>query len=67
MIIHVAHGSKEKEIQELVKNIEAAGFGVNRSDGKNRTVIGLIGDTSRVTENDFAKYKIVDGVHRIQA
>ena len=67
MIIHVAHGAKEKEIQELVKNIEAAGFGVNRSDGKNRTVIGLIGDTSRVTENDFAKYEIVDGVHRIQA
>lgn len=67
MIIHVAHNAKEQEIQELVKNIEGAGFGVNRSDGKNRTVIGLIGDTSRVTENDFAKYKIVDAVHRIQA
>lgn len=67
MIIHVGHGAEESEIQELIRNIEGAGFGVNRSDGRNRTVIGLIGDTSNVTENDFAKYRIVDGVHRIQA
>ena len=67
MIIHVGQGAEESEIQELIRNVEGAGFGVNRSDGRNRTVIGLIGDTSNVTENDFAKYRIVDGVHRIQA
>lgn len=67
MIIHVKQGAKEQEIQELTKNIEEAGFQVHRSDGKNRTIIGLIGDTSKITENDMKKYKVVDDVHRISA
>ncbi|WP_020006910.1 3-deoxy-7-phosphoheptulonate synthase [Salinicoccus albus] len=67
MIIHVKHDAKEQEIKELTANIEAAGFEVHRSDGKNRTIIGLIGDTSKITENDMAKYRAVDEVHRISA
>lgn len=67
MIIHVTHDAKESEVQTLVGNIEAAGFKVHRSDGERRTIIGLIGDTSKVADNDFKKYRIVDGVYRIQA
>ncbi|MFD2830889.1 3-deoxy-7-phosphoheptulonate synthase [Corticicoccus populi] len=67
MIIHVTHDAKESEVQTLVENIEAAGFKVHRSDGERRTIIGLIGDTSKVADNDFKKYRIVDGVYRIQA
>lgn len=67
MIIHVKHDAKEHEIKELTVNIEEDGFEVHRSDGKNRTIIGLIGDTSKITENDMAKYRVVDEVHRISA
>lgn len=67
MIIHVTHDAKETEVKTLVSNIEEAGFQVHRSDGERRTIIGLIGDTSRVSENDFKKYAIVDGVYRIQS
>lgn len=67
MIIHVTHDAKESEVDTLISNIESAGFKVHRSDGERRTIIGLIGDTSKVADNDFKKYRIVDGVYRIQA
>lgn len=67
MIIHVTHDAKETEIETLISNIEEAGFRVHRSDGERRTIIGLIGDTSRVDENDFKKYRIVKSVFRIQS
>ncbi|QQD84306.1 3-deoxy-7-phosphoheptulonate synthase [Jeotgalicoccus sp. ATCC 8456] len=66
MIIHVKRDAKENDIQTLVTAVENAGFRVHRSDGERRTIIGLIGDTSKVSENDFKKYSIVDGVYRIQ-
>ena len=66
MIIHVKRDATESNIKTLVSNIEEAGFKVHRSDGERRTIIGLIGDTSKVSENDFKKYSIVDGVYRIQ-
>jgi 3-deoxy-7-phosphoheptulonate synthase len=66
MIIHVTHDAKENEVETLIGNIESRGFKVHRSDGERRTIIGLIGDTSKVSENDFKKYRIVDGVYRIQ-
>ncbi len=66
MIIHVKRDATESNIKALVSNIEEAGFRVHRSDGERRTIIGLIGDTSKVSENDFKKYSIVDGVYRIQ-
>ena len=66
MIIHVKRDAKESEIQDLSTAIEEAGFRVHRSDGERRTIIGLIGDTAKVSENDFKKYSIVDGVYRIQ-
>ena len=67
MIIHVKRDAKESEIQDLSTAIEEAGFRVHRSDGERRTIIGLIGDTAKVSENDFKKYSIVDGVYRIQS
>src|SRR5699024_7993112 len=53
--------------ERLVSNIGGAGVRVHRSDGERRTIIGLIGDTSRVDENDFKKYRIVKAVYRIQS
>ncbi len=57
-----------KELRHIVKRLENMGFKANISKGTERTVIGVIGDTSKITEdegNAFASMAGVETVHRI--
>ncbi|RJQ23261.1 MAG: 3-deoxy-7-phosphoheptulonate synthase [Nitrospiraceae bacterium] len=57
-----------KELRHIVKKLEGKGFRANVSKGTERTVIGVIGDTSKITEdeaNAFATMPGVDKIHRI--
>jgi len=58
----------DKEIRHIVKKLESKGFKANISKGTERTVIGVIGDTSKITEdeaNAFASMPGVEHIHRI--
>ncbi|RDV80934.1 3-deoxy-7-phosphoheptulonate synthase [Ammonifex thiophilus] len=50
MIIVMAHDATEKDIAEVIKRLEAAGFKTHLSRGVERTIIGAIGDKSRLAE-----------------
>lgn len=67
-IIVMRPGASAKELQNIVKKLESKGFSANISKGTERTVIGVIGDTSKITEdegNAFASMAGVEKIHRI--
>lgn len=67
-IIVMRPGASSKELNNIVKKLKSKGFGANISKGTERTVIGVIGDTSKITEdegNAFASMAGVEKIHRI--
>jgi len=67
-IIVLSKGVTQKEIRHIVSKLEDMGFKANISRGTERTIIGVIGDTSRITEdeaNAFGAMQGVEEVHRI--
>ncbi len=67
-IIVLKRGATAKELRNIIKKLESKGFEANTSKGTERTVIGVIGDTSKITEeeaNSFASLPGVENIHRI--
>ena len=67
-IVVLKKGATAKELRHIVKKLEGKGFKANVSKGTERTVIGVIGDTSNITEdegNAFATMAGVENIHRI--
>ncbi len=57
-----------KELRHIINKLQSRGFEANVSKGTERTVIGVIGDTSKITEdesNAFTSMPGVEKVHRI--
>ncbi len=66
MIIVVKKGSDKKQVDNLLKWITHQGLKVDVSVGDNSTVIGLVGDTSKIDIDLVHSMDIVDTVKRIQ-
>lgn len=67
-IIVLRPGATASELRYIVKKLKGRGFEATISKGTERTVIGVIGDTSNITEdegNAFASMPGVEKVHRI--
>jgi 3-deoxy-7-phosphoheptulonate synthase len=67
-IIVLRPHTKAKDLRHIVKKLESMGFSANVSKGTERTVIGVIGDTSKITEdesNTFLSMPGVEKIHRI--
>ncbi len=57
-----------KERKSIVKRLKGMGFGSLVIKGTERTIIGVIGDTSKVSEEDSTSFELLSGVekaHRI--
>ena len=46
MIVILKKGATEPAINEFVEEVKQKGFGVHISTGVDKTIIGLLGDTS---------------------
>lgn len=57
MIIKLKNGAKENEIQDLIKEIEEMDLKVSKAVGSNTTILGLLGDTSKVSKEDMKSKK----------
>ncbi|RMD52029.1 MAG: 3-deoxy-7-phosphoheptulonate synthase, partial [Nitrospirae bacterium] len=57
--------AKEGDIEKIINRLKSMGFSVNISKGIERTVIGVIGDTSKVTEEEEKSIEVMDGVERL--
>ena len=66
MIILLKDKVNEKQVKNLTNWLEGIGFDLHISKGQNQTIIGLIGDTSRVDMDLIGSLDIVESVKRIQ-
>lgn len=55
----------EEDIRRIVKKIEARGLKANISKGTERTIIGVIGDTSKIAEEEEKAIKVMPGVEDV--
>ncbi len=65
MITVIKSGVSKEKINELVKWFEEQGLGVHLSEGEYQTILGLIGDTSRIDTDMIEVLDIVECVKRI--
>lgn len=66
MIIAIRKDREKKQMDNLIAWIKSLGLGVHLSQGENTTIIGLVGDTSKVDIELVRSLDIVDSVTRIQ-
>jgi 3-deoxy-7-phosphoheptulonate synthase len=61
-IIVLKPGTTEQELRHIVKKLEGRGLQANISKGTERTIIGVIGDTSKITEEEENSIRVMPGV-----
>ena len=65
MIAIIRQGTSKEQIEKLTHWIEAQGLSVHLSAGEFTTIVGLIGDTSKIDEDLLRSLDIVEAVRRI--
>ncbi|MBE6584664.1 MAG: 3-deoxy-7-phosphoheptulonate synthase [Ruminococcaceae bacterium] len=65
MIAVLKNGTNDTQIKKLTDWIESLGLQVHLSKGEYQTIVGLVGDTSRVDEDLLISLDIVETVKRI--
>jgi len=65
MIAVLKQGTTKTQIENLSSWLKTQGLDVHISEGSTHTVIGLVGDTSKIDEDLLASLEIVDAVKRI--
>ncbi len=65
MIIIVKQNTKEERIRDLIAWIESQNLRTHVSSGDYTTIIGVIGDTSKLDEELISGLDIVEGVKRV--
>lgn len=65
MIAVLKNGTSKKQIDNLINWIESQGLSVHLSSGEYQTIVGLIGDTTKIDEDLLQSLDIVETVKRI--
>ena len=65
MIIVLKNSSDQKRIDALTEKLKAQGFHIHYSEGKSTTILGLVGDTSKVDIENLEANEIVASVKRV--
>jgi 3-deoxy-7-phosphoheptulonate synthase len=64
-IIVLKTDATEEQIRHVAKKLESRGLQVNISQGTERTIIGVIGDTSKVSEEEEDAIRAAPGVENV--
>ncbi|MDR2091485.1 MAG: 3-deoxy-7-phosphoheptulonate synthase [Clostridiales bacterium] len=64
-MILVIKNDKKNQMDKLIKWIAGQGLDIHMSEGANTTVVGLIGDTSKIDIDLISSLEIVESVKRI--
>jgi 3-deoxy-7-phosphoheptulonate synthase len=67
MIVVLKQKAEERAVGQLVTQLEAEGFKIHFSRGEETTILGLVGDTSRLTEECFLTNDCVERVVRVSS
>lgn len=65
MIAVLRAGTTDEKLNELTAWLEGQGLGVHVSRGKFQTIVGLVGDTSKVDDELLGSLEMVESVKRI--
>lgn len=66
MIVVIKKSSDKKQLDNLTNWIKSLGLNVHVSTGENSTIVGLVGDTSKVDIDLVRSLDIVESVTRVQ-
>lgn len=64
-IIVLSRDATEKDIKHILKKLESKGLKATISKGTERIVIGVIGDTSKITEEEENAVRVMKGVEEV--
>lgn len=64
-IIVLRPDATEEALRHIVKKLESRGLSAHVSRGTERTIIGVIGDTSKVTEEEEDAFRAIAGVEDV--
>ena len=65
MIVVLKHGVEAAKREQLIDWLEGQGLTIHISEGEYQTVLGLVGDTTRVDMDLIGSLGIVDSVKRV--
>ena len=65
MIIVMERGASDERIEKVVADLTEKGFDVHRSTGREQSVLGVVGDVSRIDPREFELYDGVQEVVRV--
>lgn len=66
MVIVVKGTKKNPEVRELIEWIEQRNISVQATEGTQKTILGLVGDTSSIDIDTVKTFPVVEDVKRIQ-
>ena len=64
-IIVLRPDATDESLRHLLKKLESKGLSAHVSKGTERTIVGVIGDTSRVTEEEEDAIRVMTGVENV--
>lgn len=64
-IIVLRQDATEEDMRHVVKKLEGHGLRTHISTGTERTIIGVIGDTSKITEEEEDAFRAASGVENV--
>jgi len=67
MIVVIKPGTPEEAIKKLSDSLKSMGFGIDRSQGEDYVLLGLIGDVSSLNDNIIGMNPIVNNVIHVTA
>lgn len=67
MVIILKKNAEDLKVKELISSLKQLGLSTNYSEGHETTVIGLLGDTSRVDIDNLRANETVEDIKRITA
>ena len=66
MIVVLKQKVKQEEIDKLTKQIESKGLKVNPVIGTEKSILGLVGDTTQIDPSSIEASEIVESVMHVQ-
>jgi len=65
MILVLKPGAPQEQVEELIGRIKSMGLDVHISVGVDTTIVGLVGDTTKLDRLHFSSYDIVQNVLKV--
>ena len=66
MIVVLKHNPNQEQVNGLIGWLQEKGVGIHTSVGEANTILGLVGDTSKLDIDLIAALDIVEDVKRVQ-